>query len=482
MKQPLSAEKYIQTRARHLPIYKCLVNAKWESVKTASVFVIRSHSNGNFTWGGYAVDLLCRGIIDTDYDFNILPQELDEWLEGSEDEHLIEIDYTLAHNIIFAGYDFAMDFHINPHPDFMTVTRFLLEEDDDKIPLIDITTGDNEEGLPHLIVNKPGEQAGVLSKLKQYAGEGNYYYTILERGNWEEQEEEDEDDFDNEELNEDEFDEDKLDPEEWDKEEWVSYITDTAVDHFIQNPEAIAYIHRKVIAPPALNLLGLDREELIHKALYGLTREPVYEELTYHPSMKEKLILRDLHERLFDEETYPREMSGLISEIQKFIRQWPANPVLRNYLFNAYTISENREKAMDVITETRQLFPEYLFGKTCYAHWLILQKRASEVPAVFNGYIILSYLYPERKLFHFSEFIEFTSVWLLYYLEMNDTCMAGIYGEMLEYCPPGSMKKLQKDLLQLLDVALLKEVLPLLQKAKTNLAKKYELASLLAAG
>jgi hypothetical protein len=412
----------------------------------------------------------------------MLPRELEECLEEFSEQPLIEIDYTLAHNIIYAAYDFAMNFHISPPPDFMTVTRFLLEEDDDKIPLIDIPTGHNEDGLPHLIVSKPGEQAGVLSKLKQYAGEGNYYYTVLKRDNLEEEEEEDEDNFDNDEPDEDEFDEDELNPEDWDKEEWLSYITKTTVDHLLPNPEVIAYIYRKVIAPPVLDRLGLDRDELVSKALYGLTGEPVYEELTYQPTPREKLILRDLHERIFDKNPSPGKLIQLISDIQGCIRQSPDNPVLRNYLFNAYTLSGNGGKAMDVITETRQLFPDYLFGKAIYADWLIRQDRTTEVPDIFNGYTTLSDLYPERKHFHISELIEFTSVWLLYYLKMEDICMADIYGEILENCPQTSITDKQDDLLQLLYVTLLEDSLPLLLEAKTNLLKKYELASLLAAG
>lgn len=174
----LSAEKYIQTRARKLPVNRCIVNQDWQTAGMAAVIVIRKHNNGNLTWASYLVDLLCLGIKNTNYEFNMLPIDFADFLESNpHDTKLIDIDYVLAHNIIYAGHDFAMEYGINPHPDFTNITRFLLEEDNETIETMDIPVGD-ERGLPHLMVSRPGEYAEALHKLKQNAGEGNYYYTI----------------------------------------------------------------------------------------------------------------------------------------------------------------------------------------------------------------------------------------------------------------------------------------------------------------
>src|SRR5438309_465578 len=70
MQHPLSPKKYIQTRARTLPIYKCFVNKDWRAIDIANVFVMRQHVNGHITAGVYLVDLLCLGIKDTFFFFN----------------------------------------------------------------------------------------------------------------------------------------------------------------------------------------------------------------------------------------------------------------------------------------------------------------------------------------------------------------------------------------------------------------------------
>src|SRR4051794_33442597 len=172
----LSPKKYIETRARTLPIYKCFVNKAWNEAHEANVVVMRSHVNGNITAGIYLVDLMCLGIKDTFYFFNQPEKEILEHFPVDINEMFDEVEYALAHNIIYAGHDFALDYGIEPHKDFV-VTKFILEEDNDNIPLIDIPVGD-EDGMPHLMVNQPGEYSSALAKLHKNAGEGNYKYTI----------------------------------------------------------------------------------------------------------------------------------------------------------------------------------------------------------------------------------------------------------------------------------------------------------------
>jgi hypothetical protein len=138
----LSPENYIRQRARTLPLYECLINPDWESNKMANIVITRHHSNGNFTMGFYMVDLLCRGVKDTFYIFNESESKYNEIKEEvTIDEGWIPIDYTLAHNIIYAGIEFADDFGFKPHKDFIQVTRFILEEDNDDIELMEIECG-----------------------------------------------------------------------------------------------------------------------------------------------------------------------------------------------------------------------------------------------------------------------------------------------------------------------------------------------------
>lgn len=208
--QQLSPEKYITTKARTLPIHKCYINSDWQEEKMASVVVMRRHVNGKITAGLYLVDLLCLGVKDTYYAFNIAEEDAEERFVEALFE-VQEVSYNLAHNIVYAGVDFALEFDIKPHKDF-SITRFILEEDTDKIPVIEILVGD-EDGNPSLIVDRSYNYRPALQKLKQHAGEGNYTFIIKDDFEDDDFDEHD-DDFDDDSFDEyDEFEEDdELEP------------------------------------------------------------------------------------------------------------------------------------------------------------------------------------------------------------------------------------------------------------------------------
>jgi hypothetical protein len=66
----------------------------------------------------------------------------------------------LAYNITYAGHDFTMDLDIHPHKEFQT-TKYILEEDNNDIPLIQIPIGD-KKGNPHLLVSSGDNYKAAL--------------------------------------------------------------------------------------------------------------------------------------------------------------------------------------------------------------------------------------------------------------------------------------------------------------------------------
>lgn len=197
----LSPEKYVRTKARNLPIYECIVNPNWQEEGMAVIYIGRKHTNGNITYGSYLVDILCLGLKDTGYEFNV---DINDWneLKGNlkkEGFALELIDYNLAHNIIYGGIAFAEEYGFKPHKDF-SLTQFILEEDDEQIPLMDIEFG--HQGKPHIIVHPEDNKAkAAFNYLNANFKEGEFFYTTEvakslledEDDNWESNLEEDED-------------------------------------------------------------------------------------------------------------------------------------------------------------------------------------------------------------------------------------------------------------------------------------------------
>jgi hypothetical protein len=178
-----NAENYIRTKARQLPITEVLVNKDWRASGMATIVVAREHVNGNITAGFYLVDLNLFGVKDTYYMFNtadfIYKEKVNMFLNKL---HVLEIDYNLAHNIIFEAVAFAEDCGFKPHRDFIKITQYLLKEDDDSIELTDIDCG--HEGKPFYVQGPADDNVKsrrILTHLDEKFGEGNYHY-ILDSG------------------------------------------------------------------------------------------------------------------------------------------------------------------------------------------------------------------------------------------------------------------------------------------------------------
>ncbi len=182
--QLLSPENYIRKKALNLPIHECKINDNWEEMGTAQIVISRIHANGNLTFAMYMVDLLCMGIRDSLYGFNQSKEEYEELLDTmSEDLVMIDADYILVHNIIFAAREFADELGFKPHKDFTLVTQYMLEEDTDDIELIEIECGRNGKPLfIHTENSKDSEANRIIKQLEKAVGKGNFDVIFGEDG------------------------------------------------------------------------------------------------------------------------------------------------------------------------------------------------------------------------------------------------------------------------------------------------------------
>ena len=144
-----SPENYIKTKARTLPLGKCYINRGWKEAGMASIFVTRKHVTGNVTYGSYLVDLFALGTKNTMYDFNKTQKSFDAIISDVNADYYEEIEYNLAHNIIYGGNNFAVANGFKIHKDFEKLTEFILELNNDSIPFVDVEFG--KDGKPLII-------------------------------------------------------------------------------------------------------------------------------------------------------------------------------------------------------------------------------------------------------------------------------------------------------------------------------------------
>jgi hypothetical protein len=151
-----------------------------------TVVVARKHSNGNITFCTFMVDLLCLGVKDSFYHFNVSVDQYYDFKETiAAKMGMINIDYALAHNIVLEGADFAAEFGFKPCKEYESITQFMLEEDTDEIDLIEIECGKN--GDPFYMQGPYEDDAKamkIIAQLEKTAGSGNYGFSTEAMANF----------------------------------------------------------------------------------------------------------------------------------------------------------------------------------------------------------------------------------------------------------------------------------------------------------
>nr|WP_157247318.1 hypothetical protein [Pedobacter panaciterrae] len=78
-----------------------------------------------------------------------------------------------------------------------------------------------------------------------------------------------------------------------------------------------------------------------------------------------------------------------------------------------------------------KLFPDYLFAKVSYANMLIDAGEIVRAIEVFQHKTDLNQLYPERKVFHFTEVASYFGTLCRYYTAMDNINLADAYMHFL---------------------------------------------------
>ncbi len=402
---PSTPEKYIRTRARQLPVYECYINEQWKESGMANIIVARKHTNNNFTFGLYLVDLLCLGVKDTYYDFNITNfdyEDLKKEYFGKQD--IVKCDYVLAHNIIYGAVEFADTFGFKPHKDF-AVSKYILEEDDENVELMEIEFG--EENKPCVVTTIENEPKQIIAQLDKTAGKGNYKVIYLD-------DEDLLDDF------EEEVDEDDLN--DWTDEDWKQFFNGEKDLSGENRLKVTDYLYEYHFGKEESSNHFIPEEPSVIED--QITFEPV-DEHEYYTSKEEKEKIEKMYYMTSEN---PKKA---IPELKNLIKQYPDNPVYYNYLANAYLKAGYIPASKKIVITSYKKFPDYLFAKCNYADYLLDMERIDEIPEVFNHKFELKHHLPGREKFHIGEVIGLYSVMCRYFTARDKIYIADHYYKIL---------------------------------------------------
>lgn len=172
--QFLSPEKYVKQKARTLEIGPCYVSNDIELGGEGHVIVSRKHTGGRVSMAVYLIDIWCVGVKDSFYRLRMEDYEFNE-LVGAYNFGLRECSYDEAHNWVYGAVAFAEEAGIEPNKSFK-ITQYMLEEDDDNIPLIEYEYGKN--GKHTLVAHSRLEASRYLPLLEKNLGKGNFDYIL----------------------------------------------------------------------------------------------------------------------------------------------------------------------------------------------------------------------------------------------------------------------------------------------------------------
>jgi tetratricopeptide (TPR) repeat protein len=150
-------------------------------------------------------------------------------------------------------------------------------------------------------------------------------------------------------------------------------------------------------------------EENTRQYHYALTGDPDEADHAYHYSPEVAQTLSSCHKLV--QRSNPKVLPRLI----KLIKKYPRVPALQNYLSVYYEQLGNHKKAVEINKKIVQKFPDYLMAKINLANEYITKQEYDEVPSVLGEALDLQSLYPDRRVFHYNEFVPYMQVVMRYF-------------------------------------------------------------------
>jgi len=411
---PVTPEAQIRSRARNLPLDLCYINDNWEDSHMAMVIVTRKHVNGNITYGGYLVDLYLLGVKDCFYAFNEIPSKLEERLDNWELD-FVECDYVLAHNVIYESVAFAENYGFAPVKDFTKTGIYVLEEDSDQIPEMDIPLG--KDGLPVVFVDPYNDHRREIAILDKMAGSDNYIvYHIDKDGNHV-----DEDGNIIEDLDDDTF--------LTYYEEILDEILDIGISAYIdQYKENLDLIQTLALTDITYGLkFGKQDETMFHKMNDLIIGDPRFDPTVVSIPGMDKYAdsIQSIVDKMKDDQ------ESALAEMEALIANHPDDIDLALLHIN---LLRDMELPREVEQLTRKWYDRarnHYIMRLLYAEWLIDQKRFDEVFELFGNQPGLDALTTEDVPFTDVIIAEFCACYVQVWLSKNNIEKADHYYRML---------------------------------------------------
>jgi len=127
---------------------------------------------------------------------------------------------------------------------------------------------------------------------------------------------------------------------------------------------------------------------------------------------------------------------GLEKKIKRYIEQYPHIPTFKNYLAMYYKNKGNHSKYLATIEETEKKHPDYIFAKINRVQILLENEQLDKIPDILGHEFDLHSLYPQKKSFHYTEVLNYSSIVIQYFCKKHEYDMASTHLSLMKAVDP----------------------------------------------
>lgn len=150
-------------------------------------------------------------------------------------------------------------------------------------------------------------------------------------------------------------------------------------------------------------------------------------------SEEDKELLHTLYLRFQNQpETIDSENCDYFKQLDVLRIKYPNTPIVLNYIGNGYQLLNLDDKVKELVIETYEKFPGYLFGVTGRANIYIQEGSPEKAFEVLKGAYTLKQLYPHRDVFHYTEARAFLDCMVAYFCAIEEIKQAENYLQIME--------------------------------------------------
>jgi len=140
----------------------------------------------------------------------------------------------------------------------------------------------------------------------------------------------------------------------------------------------------------------------------------------------------DEEEYFYSLEILEGDPNGALTILKKLLSKYPGDSDILLNIASAYAFLDRKEESYELFKKNYAAHPERVLSRVMLGMYYLDQNQADKIPILLDNKYDLKLLYPEKKVFHITEFLVFSFFLATYYFTINELDKANIYLDLLK--------------------------------------------------